>query len=210
MPVCSPARIVILDYGTGNLNSIKRMLDRIRVDSAISSIACDVTHADKLILPGVGHFDTAMRNLRELGLIDALHEAVLVRSIPVLGICLGMQIMARESEEGTSRGLGWLDARNTRLSPEVGSRFKVPHMGWNGIAIKKDSTLMNGIDVSSEFYFAHSFHLRLDDPADVLAETEYGTSFASAIERENIFGVQFHPEKSHDAGARLLRNFAEM
>ena len=202
--------IVIVDYGTGNLNSIRRTLDRVGVKAVASADAGGIGRADKLILPGVGHFGNAMLRLAELGLVDALNEAVLSKRKPVLGICLGMELMARSSEEGDATGLGWIDARAVRLKVPDDSRYKVPHMGWNRVHSKKASALTDGIDESSEFYFAHSYHLELNDPSDLLTETTYAVGFPSAIERDNIFGVQFHPEKSHDAGARLLKNFADI
>lgn len=180
------------------------------IGSVISSSANDIANASKIILPGVGHFDTAMSKLNSLNLTDVLNEQILVKQKPVLGICLGMELMAQSSEEGDVSGLGWLGAHAVRFDIARGERCKVPHMGWNGITIKKDSRLMQGIDDGAEFYFAHSYHLALDDPDDLLAETEYSIRFPSAIERKNVFGVQYHPEKSHDAGARLLKNFVEM
>ena len=202
--------ILILDYGTGNLNSVKRTLDRIGTTATVSSRAGDVLRADKIIMPGVGHFGKAMAKLQELGLRDALSEAVLSKRIPVLGICLGMELMANTSEEGDSTGLGWIDAEAVRFDLGAATTYKVPHMGWNQVNVKKDSRLMKGIDDEAEFYFAHSYHLRVKDRADLLSETDYGVAFPSAIEKDNIFGVQYHPEKSHDAGRRVLRNFVEM
>lgn len=151
-----------------------------------------------------------MSSLARLDLIDVLNEAVLVKGKPILGICLGMELMADSSEEGDSSGLGWISGRTVKLNFPTGNRHKVPHMGWNQIEKRKSSGLLNGIEETAEFYFAHSYHLKLDDPSDMLAKTEYGIDFPSAIEKGNIFGVQFHPEKSHDAGARLLKNFVEM
>ncbi|MEP6705826.1 MAG: imidazole glycerol phosphate synthase subunit HisH, partial [Acidobacteriota bacterium] len=180
------------------------------IEGTVSSSPDDILAAHKIILPGVGHFGTAMSNLMELDLIDVLNEAVLVKAKPILGICLGMELMAKSSEEGGARGLGWLDARNVRLNIPNDDRHKIPHMGWNQIEKRKSSRLLNGIEPSSEFYFAHSYHLELDDPSDLLTETPYGSGFPSAIEKGNIFGVQFHPEKSHDVGARLLKNFIEL
>ena len=202
--------ILILDYGTGNLNSVKRTLDRIGTTATVSSHAEDVLRADKIIMPGVGHFGKAMAKLQELGLRDALSEAVLSKRIPVLGICLGMELMANTSEEGDATGLGWIDAEAVRFDLGAATTYKVPHMGWNQVNVKKDSRLMKGIDDEAEFYFAHSYHLRVKDRADLLSETDYGVAFPSAIEKDNIFGVQYHPEKSHDAGRRVLRNFVEM
>lgn len=206
----SSAKIVIVDYRTGNTNSIKKAIDRTSSLAVISSQVEDVTQADKLILPGVGHFTKAMANLEELGLLDALNETVLIKCKPVLGICLGMELMATMSEEGDTPGLQWLDAEAVRLKVSVAARHKVPHMGWNRVQIKKTSALMKGVDELSEFYFAHSYHLKINDRSDLLTETEYGTSFPSAVERNNIFGVQFHPEKSHRIGVQVLKNFIEM
>ncbi|MEP6850524.1 MAG: imidazole glycerol phosphate synthase subunit HisH [Acidobacteriota bacterium] len=208
--VLSSTPVVIVDYGTGNLNSVKKVLDRMGFHSVVSSSAEDVARAGKLILPGVGHFAAAMAKLRELGLIDALYDAALVRKKPILGICLGMELMAKRSEEGDVAGLGWLDAEMVRFDIADKDRFKVPHMGWNTISIKKSSPLMNNVPDGSEFYFAHSYHLKANDPADVLNETSYGVTFPSAIVKGNIFGVQYHPEKSHDAGAQVVKNFVEM
>ena len=206
----SSERIVIVDYHTGNLNSIKTTLDRLGGVSFVSSHVEDLARADKIILPGVGHFAKAMANLEQLGLIDALNEAVLIKHKPVLGICLGMELMATTSQEGDTPGLQWLDAEALRMKPSATARHKVPHMGWNRIRIKKPSALMKGVDDQSEFYFAHSYHLRINDRSDLLTETEYGISFASAVERNNIFGVQFHPEKSHRIGVQVLKNFIEL
>jgi glutamine amidotransferase len=192
------------------LNSIKRTLDQIGSVSVISSQIEDVTKADKIILPGVGHFGKAMANLKNLGLLDALNEAVLIKGKAVLGICLGMQLMATWSEEGDTQGLQWLDAEAVRFEISAAARHKVPHMGWNQIQIKKASALMEGVEDLSEFCFAHSYHLKINDPSHVLNETEYGISFPSAVERNNIFGVQYHPEKSHRTGVRVLKNFIDM
>ena len=205
-----PSKIVIVDYGTGNLNSVRRSLDRLRAGSIISSNPNDISSADKIILPGVGHFGNAMSNLREFNLLDALHEAVLVKQKPILGICLGMELMARNSEEGNTSGLGWFDAEVVRFNISDKRRYKIPQMGWNNIRIKKNSLLMKNISELSEFYFVHSYHLKTNDQSDILNETEYESIYTSAIEKDNIFGVQYHPEKSHDAGDQLIRNFVEM
>jgi imidazole glycerol-phosphate synthase subunit HisH len=206
----SSARIVIVDYHTGNSNSIKRTLDRIGSRSIISSQIADLKQADKLILPGVGHFAKAMANLKELGLQDALNDAVLIKRKPVLGICLGMELMGMMSEEGNTPGLQWLNAEAVRFKISVADRHKVPHMGWNRIQIKKWSALLKGVEDLSKLYFSHSYHLKINDRSDLLTETEYGISFPSAVERNNLFGVQYHPEKSHRTGAQVLKNFIEM
>ena len=206
--------LVIVDYKMGNLHSVKKKLDFLKVDSVISSDTAVILSASKLILPGVGHFGQAMENLRKLNLIDALNEAVLVKKTPILGICLGMQLMARESEEGLEQGiknkeqgLGWFDAEVVKFTFEDTLRFKVPHTGWNTISIAKDSPLMHDITVDAEFYFVHSFYMKANNPSDVLNYTDYGTRFVSAISKDNIFGFQYHPEKSHDVGLQLIRNF---
>jgi glutamine amidotransferase len=204
------SKFVIVDYGTGNLNSVKRSLDRMRVSSIISSDPKDIISAEKIILPGVGHFVKAMSNLKELHLLDTLHEAVLVKQKPILGICLGMELMTKESEEGNAKGLGWLDAKVMRFNVSDKMKYKVPHTGWNRINVKKKSLLMNNISDLSEFYFVHSYHLKINNQTDLLNETQYSYLFPSAIEMGNIFGVQYHPEKSHDAGAQLLKNFIEL
>ena len=201
--------VVIVDYGTGNLNSVKRSLDGPRVCPVVSSDPAKILKSDKIILPGVGHFGTAMSKLWELNLADALNEAVLVKQKPILGICLGMEVMARRSEEGNTEGLGWFDAEILRLNISDKLKYKIPHIGWNQIRIKKQSTLMNGIPELSEFYFVHSYRMEIPDSSNVLNETVYESVYPSAVEKDNIFGVQYHPEKSHDIGAQLLRNFVE-
>jgi glutamine amidotransferase len=209
-PETTDAGLLILDYGTGNLNSIKRTLHRIGKAATIGSTAAEINAAKKIILPGVGHFGRAMSRLESVGLIDALNESVLGQKKPVLGICLGMELMAKSGEEGDARGLGWIDAEAVRFDLPDPKKYKVPHVGWNQAKLRKASVLMNGVDDGAEFYFAHSYYLDVHSRKDVLGETDYGITFSSAIERGNIYGVQFHPEKSHDAGARLLRNFVEM
>lgn len=204
------AKIIIIDYGMGNLNSVKRAMDRLKVDSIISSDPKDIIKSEKIILPGVGHFEKAMSNLKELNMLDALNEGVLTKEKPILGICLGMQLLANRSEEGNVNGLGWIDAEVVRFNVSDKLRYKIPHMGWNKISIKKESSLMQDISESSEFYFVHSYHFKTDNSVDVLNETWFNYDFPSAVEKNNIFGVQYHPEKSHDAGEQLLKNFIKL
>ncbi len=204
------AKIVIVDYGMGNLNSVKRKLSRIKIDARISSDPYDIAAADKLILPGVGHFSTAMENLRSLNLIDSLNDFAVIRKKPVLGICLGMQLMAQRSEEGNVNGLGWFDADVVRFKIKDKLKYKIPHIGWNQIIMTKSSMLMAEINENAEFYFVHAYHFLNRIQEDVLNTTEYEYSFTSAIEKENIFGVQYHPEKSHDAGEQLFKNFCNL
>ena len=201
--------IVIVDYGMGNLASIANMLKKAGVPAMISSTPETIENAVGLILPGVGAFDAGMENLVGRGLVDPLRRAVLDRSTPILGLCLGMQLMTRRSAEGRVPGLAWFDAETVRF--DVSGRsddLKVPHMGWNTIRFCKESPLREDLDASSRFYFVHSFHVVCSAQEDVLGWTRYGYEFASAIARGNIMGVQFHPEKSHRFGLQLLRNFA--
>lgn len=202
--------IIIVNYGMGNLNSVKRKLARLGVDALISNLPSDISKADKLILPGVGHFQKAVENLKQLQLWGILNDAVLVKKKPILGICLGMQLMALRSEEGNVEGLGWFDAEVVKFRVKDFLTHKVPHTGWNQIIKVKESHLMKDIPDLSEFYFVHSYHFRCNNPSDILNETEYEYKFTSAVEKENIFGVQYHPEKSHDIGELLLKNFIKM
>jgi len=198
---------IIVDYGMGNLHSVKKKLHRIGVKADISNNPEIIKKASKLFLPGVGHFSKAIQNLKELGLYDILNEAVLVKRIPILGICLGLQLMAKHSEEGDEYGFGWFDADVVHFNIQDKLIHKVPHMGWNNVNTTKQSALFDGIPESQEFYFVHSYHIRSNNEEDVLATTDYEYNFVSALEKDNIFGVQFHPEKSHDVGEKMLANF---
>lgn len=206
--------IAIINYGMGNLHSVKRKLDRLNVASYITSEPDDLLKAEKLILPGVGHFGRAMEHLANSGLKEALNEAVLKRNIPILGICLGMQLMAHvsfESEDPNgTKGLGWFDAEVIKLQVHDSLRYKVPHTGWNSAKIEKQSVILRDIPDNSDFYFVHAFHFKSNDSQDILTKTTYESTFVSAISKENIYGVQFHPEKSHDLGMKLLENFTKI
>lgn len=203
-------KVAIVNYGMGNLNSVKKAMDKLKVNSFISSDRKEISASDKIILPGVGHFGKAMANLKELNLLDILNEAVSIKRKPILGICLGMQLLAERSEEGDSKGLGWINAKVIRFNVSDKLKFKIPHMGWNQISVKKDSRLMKNISEMSEFYFVHSYYMNVKNQGEVLNETTLDHNFTSAVEKENIFGVQYHPEKSHDVGMRLLKNFIEL
>jgi imidazole glycerol-phosphate synthase subunit HisH len=200
--------ITIVDYGMGNLGSIRNMLKKIGVDSEVTADARSIAAASKLILPGVGAFDAGMDNLERSGLIPALNERVLQARVPTLGICLGMQLMTRSSDEGQRNGLGWVDAESLRFCPADAS-LKVPHMGWNRVLPARSSPLTDGLPEEPRFYFVHSFYVRCRNESDVLLTTPYGDAFHSAFQSGNVAGVQFHPEKSHKFGMCLLRNFAE-
>lgn len=202
--------IAIIDYGMGNLNSVRKKLLSLKADVIITSDKNEILAADKIILPGVGHFGKAMENLKSLGLIDTLNEAVLIQKKPILGICLGMQLMAKKSAEGDVEGLGWIDGEVVRLEVTDTLKYKIPHISWNQIQISKESKLMEGIDNGTEFYFVHSYHVKLKNISEQINTTEYQQTFTSAFEKENIYGVQYHPEKSHDAGLNLLSNFLKL
>ncbi len=202
--------IAIIDYGMGNLGSVKRKLDRIGAESVITSDENVIRTCSHLILPGVGHFATAVNEIRSRGLWALLNEEVLVNKKPILGICLGMQLMAKHSEEGDAAGFGWFDADVVRFRVVDTLKYKVPHMGWNQVTVTKPDALFDGVDLEQGFYFVHSYHVKCNDTADILNETDYEYTFTSAIRKGNIIGVQYHPEKSHEAGERLLRNFVNM
>jgi glutamine amidotransferase len=199
--------IVIVDYRMGNVGSILNMLRRLGADALISSQPDVVASAAKLILPGVGAFDTGMQNLEQSALVPVLNERVLGRGTPVLGICLGMQLLLPRSEEGTRPGLGWIGGEALRFQPN--GALKVPHMGWNTVSAPRASRLLDGVAEDARFYFVHSFYVDCAVPDDVAGRTHYGHDFVSAIERGPIQGTQFHPEKSHRFGLQLLANFVE-
>ncbi len=202
--------IVIVDYGVGNLGSIKNMFKKIGYKAEPSSDPDVLRKAEKLILPGVGAFDAGMSKLRERGLINLLNELVLEKKVPVLGHCLGMQLMTKKSEEGTETGLGWVEAESIRFKFESDqAHLKIPHMGWNGIDVQRQHAIVAGLETGARFYFVHTYHVVCENPADVVAYTDYGYNFASIIQKENIIGAQFHPEKSHKFGMQFLKNFAE-
>jgi glutamine amidotransferase len=185
------------------------MFKKIGVKAMLSSGPAEIKSADKLVLPGVGAFDTGMQNIRQLGLIPLLEEKVMEQKTPILGICLGMQLLGQESQEGQLAGLGWLDAHTVQFKFESPPALRIPHMGWNSIEACQPYPLIEKLYDHARFYFVHSYHLVCRNDADVLAWTSYGYPFASIVRRQNVMGVQFHPEKSHKYGMQLLRNFAE-
>lgn len=205
-----PLNVAVVNYGMGNLHSVYKKLTQLNVHAVIAATSGEIAAADKIVLPGVGHFGKAIENLKQLAIFDTINEVVLFKKKPILGICLGMQLMARCSEEGNAEGLGWIDANVVKFKIENKIKYKVPQTGWNSIEICKESLLLQGIPNHSEFYFLHSYHYELSASSYVLTKTEYEYQFVSAIEKENIFGTQFHPEKSHQAGDQLLKNFIEI
>jgi len=200
--------ITIVDYGMGNLGSILNMFKRIGVKACVKNDLESIQSADKILLPGVGAFDAAMARIAVSGLRDILDYKALVERVPVLGICLGMQLLTRGSEEGALPGLGWINADTRRFPAQSG--LKVPHMGWNIALPTNPSPLTINLGEEPRFYFVHSYFVTVDDPADSIMHTTHGVTFDSAVQKGNIFGAQFHPEKSHRFGMQLLKNFAEL
>lgn len=201
--------IGVLNYGMGNLRSVANALSFLGLDFSIISTREDIRQADKLIVPGVGAFASGMKNLGDFGFIPVLTEEVLKKRKPILGICLGMQLFAERSfEDGETVGLGWVKGEVRKIEPRDPA-LKVPHMGWNEGVLEKNSLLFSGIAEHSDFYFVHSYYLACG-PEIVTMTCEYGMEFPASIEVKNIFGTQFHPEKSQNAGLMLLRNFANL
>ncbi len=202
--------IVILDAGLGNVGSILNMLKKIGASARVSSSRDDIQAATKLILPGVGAFDTGMTQLERSGFLDLLHRRVLEEKVPVLGVCLGMQLLGKRSEEGILPGLGWVDAESVRFAAPPASPIKIPHMGWNTVTARDGATLFRNADAESRYYFVHSYHVVVADPSDSAATGFHGVRFNAALERGNIHGTQFHPEKSHRFGLQVFKNFVDL
>jgi imidazole glycerol-phosphate synthase subunit HisH len=203
--------IAIVDYGLGNIRAFANVYRHLDIPFKIASKSDDLKDASKFVLPGVGAFDHAMEMLQKSGMQEPLNELVLGRRLPVLGICVGMQILALSSEEGCLPGLGWIAGSVKKLDPlDVAHKIHLPHMGWNNIVPIKKNTLMNGLDNNSRFYFLHSYHFQCHHPDDVFAVTDYGGRFTCAVNSGNVYGVQFHPEKSHQNGIQLLKNFGNL
>ncbi len=204
--------ITIIDYGMGNLGSIKNMFKYIGVEVTIENDVEKIKNASKILLPGVGSFDTAMKRINQNSLKEVLEEKALKEKVPVLGICLGMQLLTNSSEEGELPGLGWIPAKTLSFKNKINREYRVPHMGWNIVKKSTDSKLLNGFEEFSEtrFYFVHSYFVKVEDEKNSLMKTNYGCEFDSAIMHENIIGAQFHPEKSHKFGMKLFENFARL
>jgi glutamine amidotransferase len=203
--------MTIVDYGLGNISAFLNVYHRLNVDARTAKTADQLVDASKVILPGVGAFDHAMERLEQSGMRDALDDLALRRRVPILGVCVGMQILGRASDEGSRSGLGWIDGRVRALETLVSTEeHPVPHMGWNDVRPVATTRLFEGLDSGARFYFLHSYYFECDRADDAIAVSNYGADFACAAKAGNVFGVQFHPEKSHHNGARLLRNFAEL
>ena len=201
--------IAILDYGVGNLVSIRNMISKAGGQSIITSDPNQIATAEKFILPGIGSFDHGISNLRSAPYFDILNECVTRKKVPILGVCLGVQLFTESSEEGKLPGLGWIKGRTVRFNTDKmnNHRLKVPHMGWTEVQQKKSSKLFTDMYEDPRFYFVHSYHLHCENESDVLVQGTYGYEFVAGVERENVVGVQFHPEKSHKFGLRVYENF---
>lgn len=202
-------KIYVVDYGTGNVNSVVNMLTWIGIDSVIIQNPKDIIYADKVILPGIGSFDNGMQLLQDGNWIDVLNEFALIKQKYILGICLGMQLMCNFSEEGTKNGLGWIDANVLKFNESEG-KIKIPHMGWNNLNIPINSSLFYKQDFDYRYYFVHSYYVELNNRDLITSYVDYGVNFTSSFQCDNIIGVQFHPEKSHKNGMNLFSDFSKL
>jgi imidazole glycerol-phosphate synthase subunit HisH len=204
--------ITIIDYGLGNIQAFLNIYKKLHIPVQVAKSENDLEGASKLILPGVGHFDYAMQRFNDSGMRKKVESLVLQNNVPVLGVCVGMQIMANSSEEGVESGLGWISGTIKSLESivKVGNNLPLPHMGWNSVT-PNHKDLFNNIDSGDlEFYFLHSYYFDCTSQENCIASTDYSSNFCCAVNNKNIFGVQFHPEKSHHFGVNLLKNFSEL
>jgi len=202
--------ISIINYGLGNLKAIQNVYSRLGIKSNFVSTIEELSRATKLILPGVGSFDYAIDKLNKSGMLDCLNNLVIEKEIPILGICVGFQMMTKSSEEGKLEGLGWLNARVKKFDITNNESMLLPHMGWNDVEVSQNSPLFINLEHFSKFYFLHSYYIKSNIEQQIIAYSNYGGKFACALNKNNIFGVQFHPEKSHHFGIKLLENFAKV
>jgi glutamine amidotransferase len=203
--------ITLIDYGVGNIFAFQNVYKRLDIPSKIAKSAADLNDVEKLILPGVGSFDYAMSQLNNSGMREKLDELVLEKKVPIIGICVGMQMMGNRSDEGELDGLKWIDAEILKFDERlIQQRTKLPHMGWNDVSPIEKHPLFTGLEKEAIFYFLHSFYFKCNNSNDIIANSEYGISFSSAVNHNNIYGIQFHPEKSHQYGEKLLHNFAKL
>ena len=203
--------ITLIDYGIGNIFSFQNVYKRLDIPTKIAKTSQDLTDAQKLILPGVGSFDYAMSQLNASGMREKLDELVIEKKVPVIGICVGMQMMGNRSDEGKLEGLKWIDSEILKFDEKlIQQRTKLPHMGWNDVIPVNNHPLFTGLEKDVIFYFLHSFYFKCNNPEDSIAVSDYGLPFSSAVNKDNIYGIQFHPEKSHQYGEKLLHNFAKL
>jgi imidazole glycerol-phosphate synthase subunit HisH len=201
-------KISIIDYGMGNIRSVKRKFNELGFVVDVVSNPDEVLKSEKLVLPGVGHFANGVKNLKSLGLWDVINEKVTKQNTPVLGICLGLQLMTKHSEEGDVDGFGWLNADVIRFKISNKLKYKIPHIGWNSSELQNANEFTSGLKSSNLYYFVHSYHLRCHDESEILGVTDYEERFPSMVGKNHIIGVQFHPEKSHDSANDLINKFA--
>ena len=203
--------ITIIDYGLGNIRAFQNVYEKLSIPVKVARFPAEVENATKLILPGVGSFDYAMNQLNKSRMREVLERRVLNDKIPLMGICVGMQMLADSSDEGTEAGLGWIKGRVRKFDPNlIPFKSRLPHMGWNSVMPKAEVGLFSGIRDQARFYFLHSYYFECDSESHVICKTDYGITYASGINKENVFGIQFHPEKSHLNGVCLLSNFAKL
>lgn len=204
--------IAIVDYGLGNIKAFSNIYKRLNIPHGLASTSEDLSRASKIILPGVGAFDYAMEKLNNSGLRSVLESMVLEKNVPIIGICVGMQMMAESSEEGSLKGLGWVPGhvKKLRIPPSAAERFPLPHMGWNNLQLKTADPLFVDLDKDPRFYFLHSYYFETSNPENVIATAEYGEQFSCIVKNKNVYGIQCHPEKSHHSGVSILKNFASL
>lgn len=200
--------IGIINYGSGNIYAIANIYNKLGIKFQIITESKDLVLVDKLILPGVGAFDETMKLIKSCNMYDEINDLVVEKKIPILGVCVGMQVFANTSEEGTLNGFSWIPGKVSQIDHSDHPDLVLPHMGWNSLEIKSESKLMKNIDLETGFYFLHSYRFVCDEPQDILAEVLYGNNFTCAVNKDNVYGVQFHPEKSHENGITLFKNFA--
>lgn len=203
--------ITIIDYGLGNIRAFRNLYERLNVPIKIAKNSEDLSVSTKLILPGVGSFDYAISQFSKSGMRNKVESLVFDSKIPIIGICVGMQMLAKSSEEGVLPGLGWINGTVKKFDSElIRFKSKLPHMGWNSIITNKDNHLLKNLNDGSRFYFLHSYYFECENDSEILSKTEYGITFSSAVNRDNIYGIQFHPEKSHSNGVQLLLNYSQL
>lgn len=203
--------ITIIDYGVGNIKAFYNIFKKLSVEVKIAQKPEDLFGSSKLILPGVGHFDYAMKRFSDSGMLNIVDDMVLNKNLPILGICVGMQMLAKSSEEGKMPGLGWIDATVKKIDVDLlAQSTRLPHMGWNDVIVKNKNLLLSNLDSNSRFYFLHSYFFEPKFENDSIAYSNYGKNFTCVVNHKNIYGVQFHPEKSHHFGIQLLQNFANI